>query len=137
MFDPKTRILIVDDFASMRKVTIQILTELGYSDFVEAADGKIAWNAIFNIKPSIQLVICDWNMPNATGIELLQKLRATERFEHLPFILSTTKGEKDSVLKAVECGADNYIVKPFTLEVFRQKLTSVYQSVQKKKASGT
>ncbi len=127
MFSPKTRILVVDDFTSMRKVTIQVLQQLGFSNFIEAGEGNIAWNVLINVKPTVELVICDWNMPNCSGIDLLKKMKADERFQHLPFIMSTTRNEKAHVLEALKFGADNFIIKPFTLEVIEKKMEQLWQ----------
>ena len=135
MFSRQTRILIVDDFASMRKVTIQILEQLGYSNFIEADDGHVAWNAIVNIQPQIQLVICDWNMPGETGLDLLKKMRGRDTLKDIPFIMSTTRSEKESVMQAIEHGASHFIIKPFTKEVFEKRLEAVFNKMPQKKTS--
>src|SRR3989338_5287346 len=114
LITPRTRILVVDDFASMREMMIKALNSLGMNDVLQAEDGEIALRALTNIEPPIELVISDWNMPNLNGIELLKKVRAHHRLRHLPFILVTTEGEKENVIEAVQAGVTNYIVKPFT-----------------------
>jgi two-component system chemotaxis response regulator CheY len=132
MFKPQTKILVVDDFTSMRKVTIQVLQQLGFTNFVEAGDGYVAWNALTKIEPPIQLIICDWNMPGGSGLDFLKKVRARQTYQQIPFLMCTTKSEKESVLLAVEHGADNFIIKPFTLEVFEKKLESVFKKMSEK-----
>lgn len=125
MFSPRTKVLVVDDFSSVREMTVRALKELGFIHFIEAADGKIAWRALLSSIPPVGLIICDWNMPNSTGIDFLKKVRASERFKDLPFIISTTNNEKDQVLEAINLGVSNFIVKPCTVETLRQKLETI------------
>ena len=131
MFNIRTRILVVDDFKSMREMMIDALKMLGYTQILQAEDGDVAWRALSNIKPPVDLVIADWNMPKSTGYELLQKIRSDPRFKDLPFIMSTTENEKDKVLDAIKAGVTNYIVKPFTAETIRVKLEATAKKLAK------
>lgn len=127
MYDNNTRILILDDMMTMRKVVAKTLKDLGFSDIQEAADGKIGWDVLNASNPPIQLVISDWNMPNCTGLELLKKVRTDERFAKLPFILLTAEAEAHQVKEALVQGVTNYVIKPFTAEILRQKLEQAHK----------
>ena len=129
MFDPKTRILVVDDMMTMRKIVIKNLKELGFTDMQEAADGNQAWAALTAANPPIQLVISDWNMPNCSGLELLKKVRTTAIYAKLPFVLLTAEAEAHQVKEALTAGVSNYIIKPFTAEVLKVKLEQTYKKV--------
>lgn len=129
MFDPKTRILVVDDMMTMRKLVIKCCKDIGFSDFVEAADGALAWEALKNASPAIGLVISDWNMPNTSGLEFLKKVRADATFGKLPFVLVTAEAEQHQVVEAVKAGVSNYVVKPFTAQILKEKLEAVHKKV--------
>lgn len=131
MFDPKIRILVIDDMMTMRKVVGKTLRELGYTDMQEAADGNLGWDILTKSNPPIQLIISDWNMPNLTGLELLKKVRADANYSKLPFLMLTAEAEAHQVKEAVAAGVTNYIIKPFTADTFKQKLAQAH-----KKASG-
>lgn len=126
MFDPGIKILVVDDMSTMRKIVRKNLTTLGYANIVEAEDGLKAW-AILNEQTDIRLVISDWNMPNCTGLELLKKVRADKRFAGVVFVMVTAEGEAGQVKDALVAGVDNYVLKPFTPESFKQKLEQTYK----------
>ncbi|MBI3556768.1 MAG: response regulator [Deltaproteobacteria bacterium] len=127
MFDPKTRVLVVDDMTTMRKLVMKICTDLGLTDITEAADGEKAW-ALINteIKP-IGLVISDWNMPHLTGLDLLKRVRADARHKAMPFLLVTAEAEAAQVSEAVKAGVDNYIVKPFNAQTLTEKLEAIHK----------
>lgn len=127
MFDPKTRVLVVDDMMTMRKIVARACKDIGFSDITEAADGQKAWEAIQAAAPSIGLVISDWNMPNCTGLDLLKRVRADSRFKKIPFILLTAESEGHQVAEAVKSGVDNYIVKPFTPDLLQKKLEETHK----------
>ncbi|MEK7690453.1 MAG: response regulator [Bdellovibrionota bacterium] len=134
MINPKMKILIVDDYASMRELMSAALKGAGFENLLEAEDGETAWRALCNIKPGFELVVCDWNMPKLSGLELLKKVRADQRFKELPFILCTTEREKDKVLEAIKFGVNNYVVKPFTNEAIMQKIVQTFEKLAKKAA---
>lgn len=129
MFDPKTRVLIVDDMMTMRKIVGKACKDIGFTDLTEAADGQKAWEALQGANPDIGLVISDWNMPNCTGIDLLKRVRADSRYKNLPFILLTAESEGHQVAEAVKAGVDNYIVKPFTPDLLQKKLEETHKKV--------
>lgn len=126
MFDPKTRVLIVDDMSMMRKLLSKICKDLGLTDFTEAADGDEAWKALNSASEPIGLVISDWNMPNCTGVDLLQKMREHTNFKDLPFLMVTAEGEQSLVDQAIATGADGVVTKPFTRDSITEKLNVIH-----------
>ncbi|WP_300456683.1 chemotaxis response regulator CheY [Desulfobacula sp.] len=121
--DTSIKILIVDDFATMRRILKNILKQLGFKDFVEADDGSTAWDELQGQK--IDLIISDWNMPKMTGIEFLKKVRASDVYKTTPFLMVTAEAQKQNVIEAVQAGVSNYIVKPFTAEAISEKLEKI------------
>ena len=132
MFDPSTKILIVDDMMTMRKLVAKACREIGFSDFTEAADGALAWEKITNQNPPFGLIISDWNMPNSTGLDLLKRVRSDSRMGKTPFVLVTAEAEQHQILEAARAGVSNYVTKPFTAEILKMKLEQVH-----KKMAGT
>lgn len=121
--DKNMKILVVDDFHTMRRIVINLLKQLGFSNVVEASDGKEALDKVKEDR--IDLVISDWNMPNMTGIDFLKELRADEKYKSLPFIMVTAEGKKENVIAAVHAGVSNYVVKPFNAATLKEKLIKV------------
>lgn len=117
------KILVVDDFATMRKIVRNILKQIGFTNIVEADDGANALSVIKQEK--IDFVVTDWNMPNMTGLELLKNIRATETAKDLPVLMVTAEGLAENVVDAVKAGVDNYIVKPFTAETVQEKIEQI------------
>src|SRR5690242_8426649 len=113
MFQPTTRILIVDDMGMMRKAIVKFCTEMGYTDLTEAQDGVDAWTQISKASPPFGLIISDWNMPNCSGLDLLKRLRADSTLGKTPMILCTAEKEKEQVVEAVKAGVSGYVIKPF------------------------
>jgi len=126
MFDLKTRVLVVDDMLTMRKIVSKTCKQIGFTDITEATDGAFGWQAVTDAKAPIGLIISDWNMPNCTGLELLKRIRGDKRFSHLPFLLVTAEAEQQQVVEALKAGVDGYVVKPFTAEDLKTKLESVH-----------
>jgi two-component system chemotaxis response regulator CheY len=124
--DKNIKILIVDDFATMRKVIRNILKQLGYENIVEAEDGVLGLRAMKSQK--IDFVICDWNMPNMTGLELLKAVRADGDLGTTPFLMVTAEALQENVVAAVKAGVSNYIVKPFTAEILNEKITKILEA---------
>ncbi len=118
------KILVVDDSSTMRRIIKNTLARLGYKDILEGADGVEGWDAI-NENPDVEMLITDWNMPEMNGLELVKKVRGDERFVDLPIIMVTTEGGKAEVITALKAGVNNYIVKPFTPQVLKEKLGAV------------
>ncbi len=135
MFDPKTRILVVDDMMTMRKLVMKNCKDLGFSDFTEAANGALAWEAIAAANPPFGLIISDWNMPNTSGLDLLKRVRSDSRFGKLPFIMVTAETDKAQIIQAIQSGVTDYVVKPFTAEALRDKIQSAYNKTAGKKAA--
>ena len=125
--DKNIKILLVDDFATMRKVIKNLLKQSGYNNIVEAEDGVDALKVLKSEK--VDFVISDWNMPNMTGIELLKVVRADSDFSGLPFLMVTAEGLKENVVVAVKAGVSNYIVKPFTAEVLNEKIKKIIEKL--------
>ena len=122
--DLNMKVLIVDDFATMRRILKNILRQIGFSNIAEADDGKTA--LIELKKEQFDLVLCDWNMPEISGIELLQKIRSDDELKDTPFVMVTAEAQKDNILEAVKAGVNNYVVKPFTAETIGEKLKKVF-----------
>ena len=134
MFPKETKILIVDDMMTMRKLVRKTLTDNGYANITEADDGDHAWPEIekaLMIGQPFQLVISDWNMPRLSGIELLKKMRIKDETRPVPMILLTAEAEKHQVLEAVKAGVSAYITKPFTPATLIEKLGAVWQNKSK------
>lgn len=126
--EEELKFLVVDDMAVMRKIIKKTLTQIGYEDITEADDGSPAWETLEQLHTEgnpIEFVVSDWNMPNMTGLELLKKIRADERFKSLPFLMVTAEGEKGNVVLAVKAGVSNFIVKPFDAPTFQTKLEAI------------
>lgn len=138
MFNPNTKFLVVDDFATMRKVVKKVLTELGYSDIHEAEDGKVAFQAIQDAATSgspFQCIVSDWNMPNMTGLELLKACKGDAKFKDTPFMLVTAESEKEQIIEAAKAGVSEYVIKPFNAATLKEKLTRVYAKHNPAKAA--
>ena len=107
-------ILLVDDFSTMRRVIRRMLRDRGIENVIEAENGKQAWKLLNDQK--IDLVICDWNMPNMKGVDLLELVRSHSRMSALPFVMVTAEGKKNFIEQAIEKGATGYVTKPFSSE---------------------
>ena len=118
------KLLVVDDSSTMRRIIKNTLARLGYKDILEGADGVEGWNQM-DSNPDIEMLITDWNMPEMNGLELVKKVRADARFKDVPIIMVTTEGGKGEVITALKAGVNNYIVKPFTPQVLKEKLGAV------------
>ncbi len=127
MFDPKTRILVVDDMLTMRKIITKVLKELGFVDITEASDGLDAWEKVKNAESPFGLIISDWNMPKMTGLEFLKLVRAELSLAKTPFLLVTAEAEMTQVAEAVKSGVDQYVVKPFSQDALKSKLEITYK----------
>ncbi len=119
------KILIVDDSLTMRRIIGNVVVQLGFSkdEFDEAEDGVKAWTLLE--QGHYDVILTDWNMPNMNGLELVQKIRATGAHLKTPIIMITTEGGKGEVISALKAGVNNYIVKPFSAEVLKEKLDGV------------
>lgn len=131
--NPDMKILIVDDFPTMRRITRTLMRQIGYNNMIEAEDGKQALE-ILSRDSSFEFIISDWNMPNMTGLELLQAVRADEKLKKLPFLMVTAEAEQENIMAAVKSGVSNYIVKPFTAQVLTEKIDKIFAMYGIKKA---
>lgn len=118
--DTSIKVLVADDFATMRRIVKGVLKQLGFDKIVEAEDGSMALDALK--KEEVGLIISDWNMPNMTGLDLLKAVRGDDNLKGIPFIMVTAEGLKENVLEAVKAGVTNYVVKPFTPDSFSEKI---------------
>jgi two-component system chemotaxis response regulator CheY len=121
------KIMVVDDFATMRKVVKNLLKQAGFENIVEAEDGVVALRVLKSQK--VDFIISDWNMPNMTGLELLKAVRADQDLAGTPFLMVTAEALQDNVVMAVKAGVSNYIVKPFTAEVLNEKITKIMEKM--------
>lgn len=124
--NPNMKILIVDDFATMRRIVKNILTQLGYKNVIEADDGTTALDVLKTEK--IDLIISDWNMPKMTGLDLLKAVRGDASMANTPFIMVTAEAQQDNIILAVKAKVSQYIVKPFTAETLAEKLQKIFGS---------
>ena len=125
---PDMKILVVDDFPTMRRIVKTLFRQNGFSDFMEAEDGREAYE-LLKKNPQIEFIVSDWNMPNMTGIEFLKAVRADPNFKHLPFLMVTAEAEKENIIEAVKSGVSNYVVKPFTGQTLAEKLAKIFQNM--------
>jgi len=122
--DKNMRILVVDDFSTMRRIIKNILRQLGYNNIVEADDGTAAVGILEREK--IDFIISDWNMPQMTGIELLRHVRQTEQLKDTPFLMVTAEAQQENIIEAVKAKVSNYIVKPFTADTLQEKIEKIF-----------
>lgn len=130
MFNNSKRILVVDDMTTIRKIVKKALSELDYKNVVEARDGQEAWNTFYAESQDFEFIISDWNMPIMTGIQFLEKVRADEKTKKIPFIFLTAESDVSQVKQAIETGADNYILKPFSTFDLKTKIEQTYTKVK-------
>ena len=123
--DLDMKVLVVDDFATMRRILKNVLKQIGFTNIIEADDGSTALAMLK--KDKVDLILSDWNMPKVSGLELLKAVRSDESMKNIPFLMVTAEGQKDSVIQAVQAGVSNYIVKPFTAETIKEKLAQIFK----------
>ena len=119
-----TKFLVVDDFSTMRRIVRNLLKELGFVNVQEAEDGVDALNKLRS--ESFDFVVSDWNMPNMTGIEMLQAIRADANLKPLPVLMVTAEAKKENIIMAAQAGASGYVVKPFTAATLDEKLKKIF-----------
>lgn len=127
MPDANLKFLVVDDFSTMRRIVRNLLKELGYTNVEEAEDGAVALQKLKS--GHFDFVVSDWNMPNMTGLELLQAIRADANLKHLPVLMVTAEAKKENIIAAAQAGASGYIVKPFTAATLEEKLNKIFQKL--------
>jgi len=116
------KFLVVDDSATMRRIVVNSLLRIGFNETVEAADGA---EALAKFDDSIRFVITDWNMPNMSGTEFTKALRLRSDGKEVPVLMVTARSVRDDILVAMEAGVNNYIVKPFTPQVLKEKIDAL------------
>jgi two-component system chemotaxis response regulator CheY len=121
------KFLIVDDSQTMRRIVANSLKNLGYDDFVEAGDGKEALLKL-SADDNLNFVITDWNMPVLSGLELIKAIRSDEKMGKIPVLMVTTRGVKDDIIEALKAKVNNYVVKPFTPAILREKIDAILAS---------
>lgn len=122
------KFLVVDDSPTMRRIVINALKQFGFTEVVEAEDGQDGLDKL-NAEP-VDFVITDWNMPNMTGLELLKVIRSTDSLQHLPVLMVTTRGLKSDIVDALKAKANNYVVKPFTPQILKEKIQAVLKGIK-------
>ena len=134
MFPKTIRILVVDDMAAMRMRISNQIKGFGFTHIDQAENGQQAWEKIeSSLKEGnpFKLVVSDWNMPELSGVELLEKLRNTYKYKNLPFLMVTAEGEKEQVIRAIKSGVSDYVVKPVSKEDLEKKLENVWKKHNK------
>lgn len=119
------KILIVDDFSTMRRIVKNLLRDLGYNNTVEADDGVTALPLLK--KGDFDFVITDWNMPQMQGIDLLKHIRSDDQLGHLPVLMITAEAKREQIITAAQAGVNGYIVKPFTAATLKEKLDKIFE----------
>ncbi len=122
------RFLIVDDSVTMRRIVVNTLKNLGYNEFIEANDGKEALEKLV-ADSTINFIITDWNMPVVSGLEFVKAIRGSAKLENLPVLMVTTRGIKEDIIEALQARVSNYIVKPFTPNILKEKIDQILATV--------
>ena len=121
------KILIVDDFSTMRRIIKNLLRDLGFTNTAEADDGNTALPMLQS--GSFDFLVTDWNMPGMTGIDLLRAVRADERLKTLPVLMVTAEAKREQIIEAAQAGVNGYVVKPFTAQVLKEKIEKIFERV--------
>ena len=124
MLQANSKILIVDDFPTMRKIVRGVLKQIGYTNIDEAEDGALAYAKVET--GDYDFIISDWNMPNMTGLEFLKAVRANPKSKHIPFLMVTAEADKENIVEAVKSGVSNYVVKPFNAGTLKEKIDKIF-----------
>ena len=123
--DKNMKILIVDDFPTMRRIVKNLLSELGFNNVTEADDGNTALPILKN--GDFDYLITDWNMPNMPGIDLLKAVRADPNLAKLPVLMVTAEAKREQIVEAAQAGVNGYIIKPFTANTLKEKLEKTFE----------
>ena len=121
------KFLVVDDFASMRRMVKSVLNELGYTNVTEADDGSTAFPLLR--AGNFDFLITDWNMPGMPGLELLRAVRADPKLARLPVLMLTAETNREQIMAAAQARVDGYVIKPFTADVLKKKLTAILSTI--------
>jgi two-component system chemotaxis response regulator CheY len=121
------KILVVDDFTTMRRIVKNLLRDLGFNNTHEADDGTTAWPMLKN--GTFDFVVTDWNMPGMTGMQLLKKIRADEHLKTIPVLIVTAEAKRNQIIAAAQAGVNGYVVKPFTASALKEKIEKIFERV--------
>ncbi|MGB2129840.1 MAG: chemotaxis response regulator CheY [Marinobacterium sp.] len=121
------KILVVDDFSTMRRIIKNLLRDLGFTNVDEADDGKTALPILQ--QGNIEFLITDWNMPGMTGIDLLKTVRADPALSHIPVLMVTAEAKREQIIAAAQAGVNGYVVKPFTAAVLKEKIDKIFERI--------
>ncbi|TVZ38615.1 two-component system chemotaxis response regulator CheY [Alteromonadaceae bacterium 2753L.S.0a.02] len=125
--DKNMKILIVDDFSTMRRIIKNLLRDLGFTNTQEADDGTTALPMLRN--GDFDFLVTDWNMPGMTGIDLLKEVRSDAKLAGLPVLMVTAEAKRDQIIEAAQAGVNGYVVKPFTAQVLKEKIDKIFERV--------
>lgn len=125
--DKNMKILIVDDFSTMRRIIKNLLRDLGFTNTQEADDGVTALPMLRN--GDFDFLVTDWNMPGMTGIDLLKQVRSDPKLVSLPVLMVTAEAKRDQIIEAAQAGVNGYVVKPFTAQVLKEKIDKIFERV--------
>jgi len=126
--DKNMKILIVDDFSTMRRIVKNLLRDLGFTNTHEADDGLTALPMLET--GNFDFLVTDWNMPGMTGFDLLKTCRADPRFKDLPILMVTAEAKREQIVAAAQAGVNGYIVKPFTAAVLKEKIEKIFERIE-------
>ena len=126
--DKNMKILIVDDFSTMRRIVKNLLVELGFKNIIEADDGKTALPILE--QGGIDFLVTDWNMPGMPGIDLLKAVRANSNLASLPVLMVTAESQREQIMEAAQAGVNGYVVKPFTADTLKEKIDKVFDRIE-------
>lgn len=126
--DKNIRILVVDDFSTMRRIVKNLLGDLGFHNIAEADDGSTALTALN--AGQFEFVVTDWNMPGMTGIELLKAIRAHPRHSRMPVLMVTAEAKREQIIEAAQAGVNGYIIKPFTAQTLDEKIQRIFERLE-------
>jgi two-component system chemotaxis response regulator CheY len=126
-YDFSMKILVVDDFSTMRRIIKNISKQIGFENVEEAEEGSQAFEKLK--QGGYGFIITDWNMPVMDGMALMKKVRSDPDLKDLPILMVTAESEKEKVVEAIQAGVNNYIVKPFTAEVLKEKMDKIFEKL--------
>ena len=125
--DLKMKVLVVDDFSTMRRIVKNLLKQIGFASVDEAEDGA---QALTKLKGGdYGFIVSDWNMPNMDGLSMLKKVREDDELKEIPVLMVTAEAEKEKVITTIQAGCNNYIVKPFTGEILKEKIDKIFEKI--------
>lgn len=127
MANKNIKILVVDDFPTMRRIIRNLLKDLGYENVDEAEDGAMGLEKLRN--GNFDFVVSDWNMPNLDGLEMLKQIRADATLSTMPVLMVTAEAKKENIIAAAQAGASGYVVKPFTAATLEEKLNKIFEKM--------